>query len=196
VFYVKTCHFQKVDRTMPTYLTLLRILLTFAVIFTIVFHAPILLTISLYSIAASTDLLDGMIARKYGLVSTFGARADMIADRFLWVGTTIAFLLIFGVEGSLKLIDSLQLCAIMTREIVAAPFALIALFRGNAFPPARYVAKVTTFLQGFALPALILSLFFPKWVYISLPISIVIFFTGLCSACSYIKDVRVMPEKK
>jgi len=82
----------------------------------------------------------------------------------------------------------------MMREVIAAPFAVVALFSGNGFPPARYVAKATTFTQSFALPALMLSLYYPVWIYFSLPLSIVVLVLGVISGFHYIKDVRKINE--
>jgi len=164
--------------------------LAFVVIYRIGTHAPVVETTAIFIVAALTDLFDGIIARRHGLVSKFGARADMIADRCLWAGTALAILWVLGGEGSLGVAGILQLCAIMTREIVSTPFAVVAVIRGRAFPKARYVGKLTTFLQGMALPALLLSIYFPVWAWLSIPLSTVLFVTGLCAAWRYIHDVE------
>lgn len=38
-------------------------------------------------ISAVTDLFDGMLARKYGVVTTFGAHADPLMDKFFYLAT-------------------------------------------------------------------------------------------------------------
>jgi phosphatidylglycerophosphate synthase len=80
---------------------------------------------------------------------------------------------------------------IMTREIIAAPFAIAALLSGTPIPQARTIAKATTFIQGFALPALMLSIYYPIFIYISMPLSLVVLVTGFISAAYYINDVSV-----
>jgi phosphatidylglycerophosphate synthase len=178
--------------TLPTYLTFARILLAVIVIMLILLHVSIYIVVAVFVIAALTDLFDGILARRYHWVSTLGAHADMVADRVLWCGTTLAVVFVFGRAGRLELIDGLQLIAIMAREIISLPFAVMSFARAHAFPPARYIAKVTTFLQGFALPALLLSFFYPAWRYLSLPLAVMILCTGARSAWYYIQDVRVL----
>ena len=69
--------------TVPTFLNISRIILTFVVIYMIITDTKIVNIVIVFSIAALTDWFDGFIARKYGLVNEFGAKADMLADRFL-----------------------------------------------------------------------------------------------------------------
>ena len=178
----------------PNFLTISRFILTFVVMYLIVTGENIFIVIAIFIIAAMTDFFDGRLARKYKWESEFGRKADVIADRFLWIGTAIAFIFAFGILGSLKGIIGLQLLFILTREIVSAPFVLIAFPTGKALPPARYVAKLTTFLQGVALPALMLSTVYPFLIYISLPFSIFCFITGFISAIYYLRDINA-PNK-
>src|SRR3989344_1836816 len=174
----------------PNFLTISRFIITFVVMYFIITGENIFIIILIFLIGASTDFFDGMLARRYHWESEFGRRADMIADRFLWVGTAVAFIFAFGIVGGLRGIIGLQILFILTREIVSAPFVLIAFPSGNALPPARYVAKLTTFLQGIALPALILSTVYPFLIYISLPFSILCFVTGFISAIYYLRDIH------
>ncbi len=50
---------------------------------------------ALFAAAWLTDVLDGYIARKYGLVTSFGKIADPMADKFMQV-TALAFLTLHG----------------------------------------------------------------------------------------------------
>ena len=178
----------------PNFLTIARVFLTFVVIYLILTRADVIGIVVIFAIAALTDWFDGRLARKFDWESEFGRKADMIADRFLWVGTALAFIVSFGTEGLLSGIIGIQLLLIMTREIFTAPFVLIAFFSGSLLPYARYVAKVTTFIQGFALPALILSTIYPYWIYVSFPLAILCFITGLISSLFYLKDIHA-PSK-
>ncbi|MEK6888998.1 MAG: CDP-alcohol phosphatidyltransferase family protein [Nanoarchaeota archaeon] len=174
----------------PNALTISRIILTFVVIYLVFIKASLVKIVIIFAIAAITDFLDGQLARRCKWESEFGRKADMIADRFLWAGTAIAFIVAFGLRGELGAKEGFQLLLMMSREIISAPFALIALVAGKPIPNARYVAKLTTLLQGFALPALILSLQYPFWNYISWPIAGSIGITGTISAIYYIKDIQ------
>jgi phosphatidylglycerophosphate synthase len=47
---------------------------------------------------------------------------------------------------------------IMAREIVSAPFYIIAtLFKLNPIPEVRWIGKITTIFQGFAFPMIVLG---------------------------------------
>lgn len=174
----------------PNVLTIIRIMLTFVVMYLIVIDYDIRMIISIFVFAALTDWFDGQIARKFHLETEFGRKADMIADRFLWMGTAVAFVTIYGFRGYLSGFHGIQLLFIMSREIISLPFAIIAFFSGKKIPQARKVAKWTTLLQGFALPSLILGIYYGQFYYLSVPLSIVIGITGTISAIYYIKDIN------
>jgi cardiolipin synthase len=183
-------------QNIPNALSIARIVFAFVVIYMIFTRQSIASIVFIFAIAALTDWIDGKLARKFNWTSEFGRRTDMIADRFLWAGTAIAFIIVFGLDGRLRFWDGIQLLLIMSREIITMPFALIAFFSGSALPHARYIAKVTTALQGFAMPALILSIEYPMWLWLSVPVSIVCAVTGFYSAMYYIKDTRKLAEDK
>ena len=158
-------------------------------------NVPIGVVIFIFIIAAITDWLDGQLARKFKWVSEFGRKTDMIADRFLWMGTAAAFVIVFGMDGSLRWFHGVMLLLTMTREVISAPFAIIAFMSGREIPHARYAAKVTTFIQGFALPLIILSVFYPMFIYAAIPLAIACSITGFWSAMHYINDIRVQEQK-
>lgn len=174
----------------PNLLTICRIILTFVVMYSIFTGAQIIHVVILFSVAAITDLLDGQLARRFHWESEFGRKADIIADRFLWIGTAFAFMVVFGRENEIKSFEGVQLLLIMAREIITAPFALIALFARRALPKVRYIGKATTVLQGFALPSLILSTTYPLWTYAAVPLALAAGVTGFLSAMYYIKDIK------
>lgn len=181
--------------TIPNVLTMSRILLTFIIMFLIFTEDSLIFPVIIFVIAAFTDFLDGQLARKFGWTSEFGRKADMVADRFLWAGTAIAFVIAYGLRGELGIGEGIQLALMMSREIISAPFAFIALIAGKPIPHARFIAKATTLMQGFALPAIILSLRYSSFIYLSLPLSIIIGATGTISAVYYIYDLQKVKSK-
>ncbi|MEK6850019.1 MAG: CDP-alcohol phosphatidyltransferase family protein [Nanoarchaeota archaeon] len=191
----KTKNELSIFRHVPNILTISRIILTFIVIYFIFTRKYIVTTIIIFTIAALTDFLDGQLARRFKWQSEFGRQADIIADRFLWIGTAIAFFAAYSIFGQLDWKHGLQLLFIMTREIIAFPFAIIAFFAGRPIPHARNIAKWTTLLQGFALPSLILSIKYPVFAFLSWPLCLVIPVTGFISAMHYMNDIKV-PNKK
>ncbi len=182
--------------SIPNLLTISRIIFTFIVIYSIFVGMHIVTTIVLFSIAALTDLFDGRLARKFKWESEFGRKADMIADRFLWMGTALAFTIVFGRNSELEWYHGIQLLLITMREIISTPFALAAFFSGNALPKARHIGKATTLLQGFALPTLILSTLYSYFIFISIPFSLATGIVGFFSAMYYIKDVKPKEKRK
>lgn len=182
--------------SIPNMLTISRIILTFVVIYLIFTEARLVNIVVVFAIAALTDWFDGQLARKFKWESEFGRKADMIADRFLWVGTALAFIVAYSRQDILGVNEGIQLLLIMSRELISAPFAILAMMSKKPIPHARYVAKWTTLLQGFALPALILSLQYSVWMYVSWPLSIAIGITGTISGIYYIYDIQKERKKK
>src|SRR3989344_228360 len=177
----------------PNTLTIIRIILTFVVIYLILTKSELKTVVAVFVIAAITDFLDGQIARRFNLTTEFGRKADVIADRFLWVGTAFAFLVSFRME--FMAVEGVQLLLIMSREIIATPFALSSFFTGKGIPKTRTIGKATTFIQGFALPSLILSFSYPIFLYVSAPLSLILGILGTSSALYYIKDLQSMEVK-
>lgn len=176
----------------PNFLTIARIFLTFVVVYMIFTNAKIKTIVITFAIAAITDFLDGQIARRFNQTTEFGRKADIIADRFLWAGTALAFIFAFGLEGKLTPFHGAQILMIMSREIIALPFAIGAFFTGKGLPQTRTIGKVNTFIQGFALPSLIASIQYPKFLYLSVPLSIILAFTGVTAALFYMYDLKKM----
>ena len=81
---------------LPNKLTVLRLLMVPVII--IVMLIPInetasrLLAAAVFGLTALTDMLDGKIARKRGIVTDFGKFMDPIADKIMTFGAFIAIL--------------------------------------------------------------------------------------------------------
>lgn len=80
----------------PNILSFVRVLLVPAFVATILFiKAPIwcyIIPAIVYTLTGLTDMLDGKIARKYGLVTDFGKFIDPLADKFMVLGSMLAVL--------------------------------------------------------------------------------------------------------
>ncbi len=87
--------------TLPTYVTLVRLLIAPVVIPVCIIHyIPMqdfflsMMVMMLFLFFGFTDFLDGFFARKYDQVSKFGAALDHLADKILMLSAFIALLVI------------------------------------------------------------------------------------------------------
>jgi len=103
-----------------------------------------------FALAMLTDLLDGLIARRRGLVTRFGRFIDPLADKVLVLASIIALL------GQQR-IPAWIAAAIVLREFVVARIRLAAAAEGLETPVSRG-GKVCTVLQMAAVLLLILGL--------------------------------------
>ena len=84
---------------LPTKLTVLRLLLIpfcMAAIIAPVFPGDVIwriVAVAIFALTSITDMLDGMIARKYNLVTTLGKFFDPLADKMLIIGVLISVML-------------------------------------------------------------------------------------------------------
>lgn len=109
----------------PNVLTVGRIFMTGLMLYLLFVPSFIckLSALIVYVFAVFTDYLDGVIARKYNLITDFGKIADPIADKFLILGLFIAF-------SNLGLYSFLWLIPIIIREVLITLLRLILLFKG------------------------------------------------------------------
>lgn len=125
----------------PNKLTLARIVLSpvFMILFVADNYYLRMSALAVFLIAALTDLADGFIARKYGVITGFGKFMDPLADKILVSSALISFV-------SLNYISPLPAMLIIGREFSITGLRLLAAYRGVIIPPSWW-AKVKTFLQ-------------------------------------------------
>ena len=135
--------------TIPTLLTLLRIVLIPVLV--IVFYAPAawanLVALVVFVAAAITDWLDGWVARRYGMVSAFGAFLDPVADKLM---VTVALILI--VQRNPDILLAIPAAVIIGREItVSALREWMAELGEGARVKVAWPGKIKTILQMVAI---------------------------------------------
>ncbi len=91
---------------LPNLLTGMRILLT-PIIIVLGIMKQIELVIVFATLAALTDCLDGMLARKWNSVSEIGAKLDAVADKCFAIGLCICLTSIFPILWILVLLELL-----------------------------------------------------------------------------------------
>jgi cardiolipin synthase len=121
-------------------LTLLRLFLTPFVVLDIL-RGQHLHALELCFAAALTDVIDGFLARRFGMATPFGAYLDPIADKCLLSGVFLAL----GAVGSAPW---WIVAVVFGRDIyiLLAALAIIALTNVRKFPPSRW-GKLSTFVQ-------------------------------------------------
>lgn len=115
----------------------------------------------LFVLAAMTDLLDGMMARKQGLVSNFGKLVDPIADKLLVLSVFTAFV-------QLGRISTYVIVLIAAREFIVTGIRVISIEQGQVIA-ASWFGKIKTIFQIVTLGALMFEPIIVQWFDPSLP---------------------------
>ena len=174
----------------PNALTLIRILITFPLIYLIFTDASILYIAIIFIIGMLTDFFDGFIARNFNLKTEFGRKFDMFADRVLIIGTAVSFLIKLFISKKIIKEQIFQIILILSREIILFPVILIVfiLKRKIIFPQVRIIGKATTLFQSISFPLVLLNNYYS---FLSFSVYFAIFtgILGLISSFCYTKDI-------
>ena len=139
-------------KKIPNILTIGRIIIV--PFFVLAFYLPgfygDVIPFTLFVIASFTDFLDGLLARMYKEESKLGELLDPIADKII-VATALILLVM---EGTIKNYEVIAAIIILTREILVSGLREF-LAGGKIKLPVSNLAKAKTFLQMFAISALL-----------------------------------------
>ncbi len=126
---------------LPNKLTVIRMILTpfYLAAMLVGFRYHYLTALVIFTVASITDFLDGKIARKNNLVTTFGKLCDPVADKMLTTAALLAFM-------QLGLCDIWVVMIILTREFLVTSFRLVASAQGVVIP-AGILGKIKTVCQ-------------------------------------------------
>ncbi len=136
----------------PNKLTLLRILLVPVMMLFLLWEGlphHFLIAGLIYGAAAITDMLDGSIARKRGLITNFGKLMDPVADKLLVCSTLCCFV-------QLGLCGSLIVVIILAREFLVTSVRLVAagdgkIIAANNWGKAKTISQMAAIGTVFAL---------------------------------------------
>ena len=138
----------------------------------------------LFCVASFTDFLDGYLARKKNLVTTFGKFADPIADKLL---VTTMYIL-FAAQGTIPVVPVLIMVA---RDTIVDGIRMIASSNGVVMA-AGYLGKLKTVVQMLSIITILLNNL-PFELY-RLPVSDFLLwfaaFTSLASGISYFNQMK------
>jgi len=141
---------------LPNKITLARIGLTFLFMFFLFSKGVVFKSLALatFIIAALSDYLDGFIAQKYHITSSFGKLMDPIADKILVIAAFLAFV-------EMKLIPAWMLVIIIMRELVITGLRIMA-FKNNEVLPADMGGKQKTVSQYVSILVILVFIIFKE----------------------------------
>lgn len=119
------------NMNLPNKLTMLRILLipVFVIVLYIPFPGNRIVALAVFVAASLTDMADGKIARKHGLVTDFGKFADPLADKILVFSAMIMFV-------SWGQMPAWVLVVVVAREFAVSGLRMIAASEGKVIAAA------------------------------------------------------------
>jgi cardiolipin synthase len=140
-----------------------------------------------------TDVLDGYIARKYDLVSSWGKIADPVADKLM----QLTALLILSVV--LQIIPIEFLIIILVKETLMGIGALILYKRNNYVVSANWYGKMTTVVFYLAIIMMMFDEPFSVWSIWGIPsnkfVFILAIITALFAFLMYVKSYFSIKKK-
>ncbi len=131
---------------LPNKLTVSRVILVPVMIFfmlTDVVPHSFLFALIVFAAASLTDMFDGRIARKRGLVTDFGKLMDPLADKILVSAALICFI-------RLNVVSCIVVVIVIFREFLVTSFRLIAVEKGKVIA-ADIWGKAKTVFQIFVI---------------------------------------------
>lgn len=186
---------------LPNKLTLFRILLIPVMVLlsyffkdNIIFHTVSLsnlLVLIVFVIAAFTDFLDGYIARKYDMVTTFGKFMDPLADKLLVLAGLIILL-------EMNVIYGWAVILILAREFMVTGIRLLAV-EDKVVIAASKLGKAKTISQMFMVIVLLLGNY--PFELIGIPLGVILIYvatalTVISGIDYFIKNKHVIFKSK
>lgn len=167
----------------PNILTIIRFLLIPFIVINI-FNENYIMAFAFFTISGLTDVVDGFIARRFNLISTFGKLMDPLADKSTQICTL----------ASLALVDIIPigiLAIVLLKELIMIAGASF-LYGKDVVVFSKWYGKLATVLFYFAIVfSLLISQFNLEntWANIDLWLFYLALFATIFSLLMYIKDV-------
>lgn len=149
---------------------------------------------AIYIITGLTDMLDGKIARKYGLVTDFGKFIDPLADKFMVLASMVALLVWMLLRGEilLAMVFVWVVLVILLRELGVTSLRLVVAGKSGIVVAASMLGKIKTVSQMVGTVAILLesAFYFPvftEYHVLSYACMGVMAFTTLFSGIDYLR---------
>lgn len=134
-----TGRYQKKIITVPNILSLFRLCLIPVIVWLYCFRNDYLLTTLVLVISGATDVIDGIIARRFGMISDFGKAFDPVADKLTQIVTLFCLVVRFP-----HMI--IPLVVLTVKEVLAAIFNTITIKKTGEVMGAVWHGKLNTVL--------------------------------------------------
>lgn len=136
--------------TIPNALSALRLLLIPVFVWVALGPENDLLAFGLLALSAVTDWLDGVVARRFDMVSRVGQLLDPVADRLFVISTMLVLAL-------RDIVPWWLVVALVARDVLLFFVQLVVHRRGVDPLPVHYVGKVATACLLYGMPLLFLT---------------------------------------
>ena len=165
--------------TTANQLTILRIVFVPVFIILLVYH-ELGWALATFVLAGLTDVLDGIIARRFGQKTSIGAVLDPLADKLLMV-SSILILSLPQMEFHNTIPRWLMIVIIFRDVFILLVSLIVVLMVGwRVFTPSPY-GKISTFMQVIT----VLAVLFTNWQGLIVPeLNVLFYMTGLMTAFS------------
>ena len=155
---------------LPNKLTLMRVILVPVFMFFIIFPvagktvSP-LIALGIFIIASLTDMLDGKIARKRGLITDFGKFLDPLADKLLVIGGIVTILYKRSLDCAVDDLNEKLFCHIFVwvtfivilRELAVTSMRLVVSSSSGKVIAAGQLGKIKTVTQMITIMVLLVE---------------------------------------
>ncbi len=140
----------------PNILTTIRFILV-PVFAYFLYESQYILSVIILAVAGITDYLDGHIARKYNMITSWGKLADPLADKLM----QLTALIILGIKNK---IPFFVVIIVLLKEIIMVIGSVLLLKQNKFVVSANWYGKVTTVILYFAVTLIILDIPFGNYL--------------------------------
>ena len=175
------------EPTIPNLLTVFRILLVpvlVVVLLAEVFESDWPAAV-VFAIASLTDIADGYLARKHGLVSNFGKLWDPLADKLLVTAALVSLVSLGELQAWVAMV-------IISREFAVTGLRQIAVEQGVVIAASQW-GKLKTLSQVAMVLVLLIVEGTPLWVDIIVYVTV---FLTVASGVHYFYDARSVADRR
>ncbi len=121
------------------------------------YQSQYILSVIILTVAGITDYLDGHIARKYNMITSWGKLADPLADKLM----QLTALIILGIKNK---ISFFVVIIVLLKEIIMVIGSVLLLKQDKFVVSSNWYGKLTTVILYFAVILIMLDLPFGNYL--------------------------------